>query len=224
MNMIPAAAKAFKPADYKSSVKPVWCPGCGDHSVLLAFQRALAELALPPEQVAVVSGIGCSSRIPAYTNCYGFHGVHGRALALASGLKVARPDLTVARRQRRRRRLLDRRQSLPARLPAQHRSDLYRHGQPHLRHDEGSAIADDGTRLGHGHRAGRHGTQPLPPPCDRAGFRGQFHRARFFRRHRRLRQTDRRGGSNAGLLLRADPEPLRHLPGRPAERLEESGP
>jgi 2-oxoglutarate ferredoxin oxidoreductase subunit beta len=95
MNMIPAPAREFKPADYKSGVKPVWCPGCGDHAVLLAFQRALAELALPPEQVAVVSGIGCSSRIPAYTNCYGFHGVHGRSLALASGLKVARPDLTV---------------------------------------------------------------------------------------------------------------------------------
>lgn len=95
MNMIPNPAIAFEPGDYKSAVKPVWCPGCGDYAVLLAFQRALAELALPPEEVAVISGIGCSSRIPAYTNCYGFHGVHGRSLALASGLKVARPDLTV---------------------------------------------------------------------------------------------------------------------------------
>ncbi len=80
---------------YKSTVKPVWCPGCGDHSVLLSFSKALAWTAVAPEQVAVVSGIGCSSRIPAYTDCYGFHGVHGRALALATGLKVARPDLTV---------------------------------------------------------------------------------------------------------------------------------
>ena len=88
-------ANAYKPADYKSDYKPVWCPGCGDYSVLVSFQRAFAELALPPEQIAVVSGIGCSSRIPAYTNCYGFHGVHGRSLALATGLKVARPDLTV---------------------------------------------------------------------------------------------------------------------------------
>ena len=95
MNAMPETVKTFKAADYKSAVKPVWCPGCGDHSVLLSFQRALAELALPPEQVAVVSGIGCSSRIPAYTSCYGFHGVHGRALALATGVKVARPDLTV---------------------------------------------------------------------------------------------------------------------------------
>ena len=95
MNDLSPAAVAFKPADYRSAVKPVWCPGCGDHSVLLATQRALAELQLPPEQVAVVSGIGCSSRLPAYLNTYGFHGVHGRALPVATGLKTARPDLTV---------------------------------------------------------------------------------------------------------------------------------
>jgi len=93
MNINPAVT--YKPADYKSDVKPVWCPGCGDYSVLLAFQRAFAEMALAPEKVAVISGIGCSSRIPAYTKCYGFHGVHGRSLPLATGLKVARPDLTV---------------------------------------------------------------------------------------------------------------------------------
>ncbi len=81
--------------DFKSDAKPVWCPGCGDYSVLTSLTRAFAQLAVRPENVAVVSGIGCSSRIPAYTNCYGFHGVHGRALAVATGLKVARPDLTV---------------------------------------------------------------------------------------------------------------------------------
>jgi 2-oxoglutarate ferredoxin oxidoreductase subunit beta len=84
-----------KPGDYKSDTTPIWCPGCGDYHVLLSITRALAELGLPPERIAVVSGIGCSSRIPAYTNCYGFHGVHGRALAVAAGVKVARPDLTV---------------------------------------------------------------------------------------------------------------------------------
>jgi len=86
---------ACRPGDYKSDLKPVWCPGCGDYHVLMSFTRAFAALGLPPEKIAVISGIGCSSRIPAYTNCYGFHGVHGRALALASGLKVTRPDLTV---------------------------------------------------------------------------------------------------------------------------------
>ncbi len=88
-------APVYKQADFKSDVKPIWCPGCGDYHVLLSFTRAFAQLKLAPEEVVVVSGIGCSSRIPAYTNCYGFHGVHGRSLALAAGLKVTRPDLTV---------------------------------------------------------------------------------------------------------------------------------
>ncbi len=90
-----ASAAPLTAASYKSTTKPVWCPGCGDYTVLGAVTRALAQLGLPPHEVAVVSGIGCSSRIPAYTSCYGFHGVHGRALAAATGLKVARPDLTV---------------------------------------------------------------------------------------------------------------------------------
>ena len=86
---------AFKPQDFKSDIKPVWCPGCGDYSVLSSITKGLASLELRPENVAVISGIGCSSRIPAYTTCYGFHGVHGRALAVGTGLKIARPDLTV---------------------------------------------------------------------------------------------------------------------------------
>ncbi len=93
MNVEPT--QLLSPKDYKSDIKPVWCPGCGDYSVLSAITKAFAALKLPPEDVAVVSGIGCSSRIPAYTNAYGFHGVHGRSLPLATGLKLARPDLTV---------------------------------------------------------------------------------------------------------------------------------
>ena len=90
-----AEAPALTAASYKSDYKPIWCPGCGDYTVLSSITKALAMLQLRPENVAVVSGIGCSSRIPAYTACYGFHGVHGRSLAAATGLKVARPDLTV---------------------------------------------------------------------------------------------------------------------------------
>ena len=90
-----AQPAAFAAADYKSDTKPIWCPGCGDFSVLGSLTKALARLQLVPHEVAVVSGIGCSSRIPAYTTCYGFHGVHGRALAAGTGLKVARPELTV---------------------------------------------------------------------------------------------------------------------------------
>jgi 2-oxoglutarate ferredoxin oxidoreductase subunit beta len=88
----PAALTA---AQFKSGYKPIWCPGCGDYTVLASVTRALAMVGRPPHEVAVVSGIGCSSRIPAYTSCYGFHGVHGRSLAAATGLKVSRPDLTV---------------------------------------------------------------------------------------------------------------------------------
>jgi 2-oxoglutarate ferredoxin oxidoreductase subunit beta len=84
-----------KPKDYKSAIKPVWCPGCGDFAVLNAITKALAFMGLPQEDVALITGIGCSSRIAAYTSVYGFHGVHGRSLALASGLKAARPELTV---------------------------------------------------------------------------------------------------------------------------------
>ncbi len=86
---------ALKAKDYKSGIKPVWCAGCGDFGVLSAITRALAELKIAPEDTAVISGIGCSSRIPAYLNTYGFHGVHGRALPVATGLKISRPDLTV---------------------------------------------------------------------------------------------------------------------------------
>lgn len=85
----------IKATAYRSDVKPVWCPGCGHFGVLSAVTKALAYLGLPKEKVALVSGIGCSSRLPAYVDVYGFHGVHGRALPLASGLKAARPDLTV---------------------------------------------------------------------------------------------------------------------------------
>ena len=85
----------LKASDYKSETKPVWCPGCGDYHVLLSLYKAVAQIGLRPEEIAIISGIGCASRIPAYLNCYGFHGVHGRALPLATGLKVARPELTV---------------------------------------------------------------------------------------------------------------------------------
>ncbi|WP_428609160.1 2-oxoacid:ferredoxin oxidoreductase subunit beta [Sedimenticola sp.] len=86
---------SLKPNEYKSGTKPVWCPGCGDYSVLLSITKAMSEMNLAPENVALISGIGCSSRLPAYLNVYGFHAVHGRALPVATGLKVSRPDLTV---------------------------------------------------------------------------------------------------------------------------------
>ena len=81
--------------DYKSELKPIWCPGCGDFGVLQAICRALSEIGRAPHDVAFVSGIGCSSRIPGYTSAYGFNTVHGRALPIAQGIKLANPDLLV---------------------------------------------------------------------------------------------------------------------------------
>ncbi len=81
--------------DFRSDVKPNWCPGCGDFSVLAAMQRAAANCGIDPHQLAVVSGIGCSGRISGYINAYGFHSLHGRALPVAQGIKMANRDLTV---------------------------------------------------------------------------------------------------------------------------------
>jgi 2-oxoglutarate ferredoxin oxidoreductase subunit beta len=81
--------------DYKSGLKPIWCAGCGDYGVVNAIYRALNMLQLEPEKVAIVSGIGCSSRIPGYVSTYGFNSVHGRAIPIASGVKMASPETTV---------------------------------------------------------------------------------------------------------------------------------
>jgi 2-oxoglutarate ferredoxin oxidoreductase subunit beta len=79
----------------RKRIRPVWCPGCGNHAVLRGVEKALSRLEVPPERTAVVSGIGCSGRFSHYLNSYALHGTHGRALPTATGLKTARPDLTV---------------------------------------------------------------------------------------------------------------------------------
>lgn len=81
--------------DYKSNQNPRWCPGCGDHAVLNSVQKAMAELELKTHDTAVISGIGCSSRFTYYMSTYGFHTIHGRASAIASGVKAANPRLNV---------------------------------------------------------------------------------------------------------------------------------
>ena len=85
----------YSPKDFKSDQEVRWCPGCGDHAILGSITRALAELNIPKEKYAFISGIGCSSRFPYYLDTYGFHSIHGRAPAIASGVKVANPDLSV---------------------------------------------------------------------------------------------------------------------------------
>ena len=84
-----------KNTGYKSTEKSTWCPGCGHFSALAALDKALQQLALPKHEVAVISGIGCSSRMPFFLDVYGLHSAHGRALPVATGLKLSRPDLNV---------------------------------------------------------------------------------------------------------------------------------
>ena len=81
--------------DFRNNVKPNWCPGCGDFSVQAAIQKAAANVGLEPEEVAIITGIGCSGRLSGYINAYGVHGIHGRSLPLAQGVKMANKDLTV---------------------------------------------------------------------------------------------------------------------------------
>ncbi|MCF0218497.1 MAG: 2-oxoacid:ferredoxin oxidoreductase subunit beta [Muribaculaceae bacterium] len=83
------------PQDYKSDQNVRWCPGCGDHAILNSLLKAMAAIGIAPEKTAVISGIGCSSRLPYYVNAYGFHTIHGRAAAVATGFKVANPEMTV---------------------------------------------------------------------------------------------------------------------------------
>ena len=81
--------------DFVSDQEVRWCPGCGDYAILAAIQKTMPELGIPKEKIVFVSGIGCSSRFPYYMNTYGFHTIHGRAPAIATGLAAARPDLSV---------------------------------------------------------------------------------------------------------------------------------
>ena len=87
--------KIFNPADFKSDQSVRWCSGCGDHAILNTLHKAMAEVGVAPHKTAVISGIGCSSRLPYYMNTYGFHTIHGRAAAIATGFKVANPEMTV---------------------------------------------------------------------------------------------------------------------------------
>jgi 2-oxoglutarate/2-oxoacid ferredoxin oxidoreductase subunit beta len=95
LTLVPRAATRSAAKDFKSNQEVRWCPGCGDYAILAAFQAFLPELEVPRENIVVISGIGCSSRLPYYVNSYGMHSIHGRAPAIATGLASSRPDLSV---------------------------------------------------------------------------------------------------------------------------------
>ena len=94
LELVPRAT-GLAAKDFKSDQEVRWCPGCGDYAILAAFQGFLPELEVPRENVVVISGIGCSSRLPYYVNSFGMHSIHGRAPAIATGLAASRPDLSV---------------------------------------------------------------------------------------------------------------------------------
>jgi len=91
----PTTAPVLTPKDFATDQEVRWCPGCGDYSILAQVQKVMPMLGIPKENIVIISGIGCSSRFPYYMNTYGMHSIHGRATAIASGLKAARPDLSV---------------------------------------------------------------------------------------------------------------------------------
>ena len=95
MDSLTSQIKQYTPKDFKSDQYVRWCPGCGDYAVLNSLQKVMADLGVAPQDTVVISGIGCSSRLPYYTSSYGFHTIHGRGAAIATGVKVANPTLTV---------------------------------------------------------------------------------------------------------------------------------
>src|SRR5262252_5627923 len=95
LTLVPVADDKLSTKDFKSDQEVRWCPGCGDYAILAAFQAFLPELEIPRENLVIISGIGCSSRLPYYVDSYGMHSIHGRAPAIASGLACTRPDLSV---------------------------------------------------------------------------------------------------------------------------------
>ena len=85
----------LKPADYASDQEVRWCPGCGDYAIVRAMQKTMADIQAPPEKTVFISGIGCAARFPYYMATFGFHTIHGRAASVATGTKLANPDLDI---------------------------------------------------------------------------------------------------------------------------------
>ncbi|MBT4307945.1 MAG: 2-oxoacid:ferredoxin oxidoreductase subunit beta, partial [Candidatus Marinimicrobia bacterium] len=90
--MADSAVQTYSRADFSSDQSVRWCPGCGDYAILAQTQKVFPELGIKKENFVFISGIGCSSRFPYYMNTYGFHTIHGRATAIASGVKLANPN------------------------------------------------------------------------------------------------------------------------------------
>ena len=143
-----ADAPKLTKKDFESDQDVRWCPGCGDYAILSAVQKTMPDLGIPKENIVFISGIGCSSRFPYYMNTYGFHTIHGRAPAIATGLQGGAPRPQGVRGHRRRRRPVDRRQPHAARAAPQRERDDPALQQPDLRPHQGPVLADERARQG----------------------------------------------------------------------------
>ena len=160
--------------DFESDQDVRWCPGCGDYAILSAVQKMMPDLGIPRENIVFISGIGCSSRFPYYMNTYGFHTIHGRAPAIATGLKAGAAGAQGLRGHRRRRRAHHRRQPHAPRAAAQRRRHDPAVQQPDLRAHQGPVLADE--RAGQGDQVdaaglGRPPDQPAARSRSAAGPR-----------------------------------------------------
>ena len=203
---------------FQSGQEVKWCPGCGDHGILMQVQNVLPKLGIPREKICFVSGIGCSSRFPYYLNTYGFHGIHGRAPAIAMGVKCARPDLSVWVDHRRRRQPVDRHEP-PHPLPAaEPRPEHPLAEQPDLRSDEGPVFAHLGVRQED--QVEPLGDDRAADPSDRDRPGGRSHvRGPLGGRQPAAPGPDAGGGGAAqGRVVRRDPAGLRGLQRRRAQQ------
>src|SRR6266576_3872882 len=133
--------------DFKSDQEVRWCPGCGDYAILAAVQSFMPELGIERENMVFVSGIGCAARFPYYMQTYGMHSIHGRAPAIATGLRLPSGSVRLGR-DGGRRRALDRRQPPDPRAAPQREPEDPAVQQPDLRPDEGPVLADERGRQG----------------------------------------------------------------------------
>ena len=166
--------------DFQTDQEVRWCPGCGDYAILSAVQSVFPELGIKRENFVVISGIGCSSRFPYYMNTFGFHTIHGRAPAVATGIKAIAAGPGSLGRHRRRRCALHRRQSHHSHAAPQRRPESAALQQPHLRIDQGPVFADLGTRQENQIDAVRLAGSPVQSGV--AGDRRRSHVRRALRR------------------------------------------
>ena len=143
---VTATLPVYSKKDFQTDQEVRWCPGCGDYAILSAVQSVFPELGIPSEKFVVVSGIGCSSRFPYYMNTYGFHTIHGRAPAVATGIKISAARPRGLGGHRRRRRALDRRQPHDPHAPPQRGAQGPALQQQDLRPHQGPVLAHLGDR------------------------------------------------------------------------------